>query len=143
MNVEQAFIKCNEKERVIKIVKELLDGRLRVVCRNYQMEVPDSYYTILANDAKRKIAIAAPQNGWIALIESKEVNDYAMLIELSRELQTEVLAVVLSDAVGAWGYVEISEGEVVKSYFSEDDDEIEDLLDGELRRKLRNRLGDI
>lgn len=69
------------------------------------------------------------------MIESKEVNDYAMLIELSRELQTEVLAVVLSDAVGAWGYVEIFEGEVVKSYFSEDDDEIEDLLDRELKRK--------
>lgn len=99
------------------------------------MEVPDSYDTILANAAKRKIAVSSLRNGWIAVVESKEVNDYAMLLELSRKLHTEVLAVVWSDAVGAWGYAEMLNGEVVKSYFSEEDDEMEDLLDSKLRQK--------
>lgn len=58
-----------------------------------------------------------------------------MLLQISKELQTEVLTIIQSDAVGAWGFVEILEGKVVKSYFSEDDDEIEDLLSRKLKEK--------
>ncbi len=135
MNVEQAFVKSIENERVVEIVQERLNGRLKDACLHCQMEVPDSYDTILANDAKRKIAVSSPRKGWIAVVESKEVNDYVLLLELSRKLHTEVLAVVWSDAAGAWGYAEMLNGEVVKSYFSEEDDEMEDLLDSKLRQK--------
>ncbi len=135
MNVEQSFIKSTEKGRIIEIIEERLNGRLKDVRLCYPINVPDSYSAILANDEKRKIAVSSPQNGWVALIESKEVNDYALLLQLSKELQTEALAVIQSDITGAWGYVEMLEGKVTESYFSEEDDEIEDLLETKLNQK--------
>ena len=83
MNVEQSFIKSTEKGRIIEIIEERLNGRLKDVRLCYPINVPDSYSAILANDEKRKIAVSSPQNGWVALIESKEVNDYALLFQLS------------------------------------------------------------
>lgn len=135
MNVEVAYIKSTEVERVIKIAEERLKGNLNDLHSDYQIEVPDSYDTVLAIDDKRKIAISAPQNGWITIIESKEVNDYAMLLHMSKELQTEVLAVLQYNVAGAWGFVEISQGVVQNSYFSEEDDDIEDLLESKLDEK--------
>ena len=135
MNVEEAFIKSNEIDRAIEIVEERLKGNLSGILSCSQIGVPDSYNTILAKDDKRKVALSAPQNGWITIIESKEVNDYAMLLHMSKELQTEVLAVIQYDIAGAWGYVEISQGVVLNSYFSEDDDDIEDLLASKLEEK--------
>lgn len=135
MNIEQAFIKSVKVERVVELVRERLSGSLKDIRLRNQMSVPDSYEIILANEAKRKVAISYSCEGWISIIESKEVNDYAMLVELSRDLKTEVFAVLQSDIIGAWGYVEISEGEIIKSYFSEENDEIEDLLDDKLRQK--------
>ncbi|MBQ3583829.1 MAG: hypothetical protein IJA27_03865 [Lachnospiraceae bacterium] len=135
MNIELAFIKSAEYGRVVEMVNERLNGSLKDIRFCSQMDVPDSYDAILANEVKRKVAISSSRNGWIAIIESKEVNDYAMLLQLSKEFQTEVLAVILSDVTGSWGYVEMFEGKVVKNYFSEEDDEIEDLLDEKLDEK--------
>ena len=135
MNIEQAFVKCTEMESVVEIIGERLNGRLKDIYLTDPMDVPDSYDTILANDIKRKIAVSSSKSEWIAIVESKEVNDYAMLMQLSKELQTEVLAVFQYDVMGAWGYVEMVEGKVMESYFSEEDDEIEDLLDSKLNQK--------
>ncbi|MDE7284012.1 MAG: hypothetical protein K2N85_10600 [Lachnospiraceae bacterium] len=135
MNVEQAFIKSAETGRVVEVVKERLIGRLKDIRLCYQMDVPDSYDEVLADDVKRKIAVSSSKNGWIAIVESKEVNDYTLLIQLSKELQAEVLAVIQYDVTGAWGFVDILEGNVIESYFSEEDDEIEDLLDNKLKQK--------
>ncbi len=135
MNIEQAFIKSIEVRKVVDIVQERLNGGLNDICYSNLMDVPDSYDEILANDTKRKIAVSSQINGWISIIESKEVNDYAMLLQLSELLHAEVFAVVQSDIIGAWGYVEMFEGQIVKSYFSEEDDEIEDLLDHKLKQK--------
>ncbi len=135
MNIELAFIKSVEYGKVVELVNERLNGSLRDIRFCSQMDVPDSYDAILANDVKRKVAISSSRNGWIAIIESKEVNDYAMLLQLSKEIQTEVLAILQSDVAGAWGYVEMFEGKVIKTYFSEEDDEIEDLIDEKMNEK--------
>ena len=135
MNIEQAFVKCTEMESVVEIIGERLNGGLKDIHLCDPIDVPDSYETILANDVKRKIAVSSSKSGWIAIVESKEVNDYAMLMQLSKKLQTEVLAVIQYDVTGAWGYVEIFGGKVMESYFSEEDDEMEDLLGSKLSQK--------
>lgn len=135
MNVEQAYIKSTEDERVAEIARKRLNGEIKDICLNDQIGELDSYNVFLANDMKRKIAISSPKKGWITVIESKEINDYTLLLQISKDLQTEVLAIMQSDAAGAWGFVEILEGEVVKNYFSYDDDEIEDLLSRKLEEK--------
>ena len=43
MNIEQAFIKSAEAERVVEVVKERLNGRLKDIRLCYQMALPDSY----------------------------------------------------------------------------------------------------
>ena len=135
MNIELAFIKSVENGRIVERVNERLNGSLRDIRFCSQMDVPNSYDAILANDVKRKVAISSSRNGWIAIIESKEVNDYAMLLQLSKEFQTEVLAILQSDVTGAWGYVEMLEGKIIKNYFSENDDEIEDLINEKMNEK--------
>lgn len=52
-----------------------------------------------------------------------------------KKFQTEVLAILQSDVAGAWGYVEMFKGKVIKNYFSEEDDEIEDLIDEKMNEK--------
>lgn len=135
MNVELAYIKSAETEKIIKIVEERLNGNLKNISLSNRIEVPDSYGLILANDVKRKIAISSSKTGWITIIESKEVNDYALLLQLSKELRTEVVAIIQSDIAGAWGFVEMSEGNMRSSYFSEEDDDIEDLIKRKLSEK--------
>lgn len=135
MNVENAYIKSDEIGKVIAIVEARLNNRLEGFCCNNQIEVPDSYDSILAHECKRKVAISDPQDGCITLIESKEVNDYGMLIVMSRQLQTEILAVIQSDVIGAWGFVEIFGGKVVNSYYSEADDGVEELLKNKMSEK--------
>ena len=135
MNIEQAYIKSIENERVVEITKKRLNGEIKDICLKNQIGELDSYNVFLENDIKRKIAISSPRKGWITIIESKEINDYTLLLQISKDLQTEVFAIIQSDAVGAWGFVEILKGEVVKSYYSEDDDEIENLIGQKLEEK--------
>ncbi len=39
------------------------------------------------------------------------------------------------DSVGALGFADISNGEVTNSYFSEDDDDVEGLIEAEMNRR--------
>ena len=82
----------------------------------------------MKNDNKRKIAISPEKDGWITIIESKEVNDYTMLIKISKETESKVVAIQQYDSVGAWGYVLINKGEIVDSYFSEEDYDYENMI---------------
>lgn len=132
MNVEQAYIKYNDTEKVITIVKQRLGGKLPNIALDEHLSDFDSYNTILAGNLKRKVALSVSKNGWITMIESKEVNDNALLLYISKELNTDVLSVVQSDITGTWGVVEMSKGSVISSYLSEEDDEIEGLIIGKL-----------
>lgn len=141
MNVEQAFIKYDEQQKVIDIVEERLNGSFKGEHFGLKSDIPDSYESILANDMKRKVSISSSEDGWITVLESNEVNDYTLLIQISQLLQTDVIAVVQADTVGEWGYVEISNGVVINSYFSEDDDDIELLINKKLCEKnISSRL---
>lgn len=129
MNIEQAYIKSEKVEQVTRIVERRLNGDLQDVRLSEQIKIPDSYEVFLANNEKRKIAISNSRNCWITIVESKEVNDYAMLLKISEELMTDVLAIAQYDSIGAWGYVEMKSGKVIKSYYSEEDDNIEDSIE--------------
>ena len=130
VNIELAYVKSDNTECVFQIVQKRLNGELAGLSFPKGILMPDSYSLFLANNEKRKIAVSRPINGWITLIESKEVNDYALLFELSKELKKSVVAIVQSDVIGAWGYAQMSSGEIIHSYFSEEDDDIEGLVDG-------------
>lgn len=135
MNVEQAYVKSTSKEDVIRILELRLNNKPEEVGGQIDVGLPSSYDAIIAKDLKRKIAVSNSSNGWISILESKEVNDYNMLLQLSKDLNTEVLALVFSDVIGAWGFAEFIEGKVVKSYFSEEDDEIEEFISNKLDEK--------
>lgn len=94
MNIEVAYVRKNNNESISEIIERRLCGVLEDPRIPDGVDIPDSYEVFLANNEKRKVAVSAPVNGWITVIESKEVNDYAMLFEISKELQTEVIAIV-------------------------------------------------
>lgn len=66
MNVEQAFVKCSDVEPNVGL--------------------PSSYKTIIVLEEKRKVAVSEVISGWVSVIESKEVNDYKILLDLSNKL---------------------------------------------------------
>lgn len=140
MNIEQAFINFDNPNIVKSIVERRLNGDLKELRYNYNIELNDSYDVFLKNNNKRKIAISPEKDGWITVIESKEVNDYTMLIEISKETKTEVVAIQQYDSVGAWGYVLINKGEIVESYFSEDDYDYENMIFDKMKTKGINNV---
>ncbi|WP_028235185.1 hypothetical protein [Pseudobutyrivibrio sp. MD2005] len=140
MNIEQAFIHFDNPSIVKSIVERRLNGDLKELRYNYNTELNDSYDVFLKNDNKRKIAISPEKDGWITIIESKEVNDYTMLIEISKETESEVVAIQQYDSVGAWGYVLINKGEIVDSYFSEDDYDYENMIFDKMKTKGINNV---
>lgn len=141
MNIEQAFVNTNNLDIVKTIVERRLNGDLQNLKIDYSVKAGDSYDAFLANDKKRKVAISLEHNGWITILESKEVNDYTMLIEISKETESNVVAIMQYDSVGAWGYVVINKGMIVENYFSEEDDDYENMIAEIMNeRKINNYL---
>ncbi len=120
-NVENLFVKCDEQTRVA----ELIEAHWRNPSQPAQPDwgLPSSFVPLLAKEPKRKIAISPARDGWLALIESKEVVDFALANALSEKLGTSVLAIQLSEASGASGYASVVRGQVQESqFYAEDDD---------------------
>ena len=136
MNFEQAYIKSENIEKVISIVERRLNGDLREMKAPIPADIPDSFEAFLASNLKRKIAVSEPSNGWITVVESKEVNDYSMLLAISMELNAKILSFAHYDSVGAWGFVEMVSGNISQNYFSEEDDDIEGCIE-----RIKNENG--
>lgn len=135
MNIEQAFVKTDNISKVKDVVKKRLNSNPDTSGLQPDVGLPSSYDAILAKEQKRKIAISELKDEWVSILESKEVNDYKMLLEISKELNCEVIVIVISDVTGEWGFSELCSGTVLNSYFSEDDDDIEGLIGSKLRDK--------
>ena len=134
MNIEQAFIKSqNPFEVIVHIENRLKFGP--ETGEVLKIEVPDSYNSIIAKDSKRKIAVSGSTGGWISVLESKEVNDYGMLLNLSKELCTDVICVVISDVTGSCGFVEFNNGEIINGVFYEYKNDIERFINSILYKK--------
>ncbi len=128
MNIELSYIRCENIDKVVDLVERRLNGNLREITAQIPEEIPDSYEVYLQNNKKRKVAVSQPKEGWITVVESKEVNDYTMLLAISKELNTDVISLAQYDTVGTWGYVEIHSGNIKNCYFSDEDDAIEELI---------------
>lgn len=85
--------------------------------------LPSSYDALLAAERKRKVALSPPINGWVAGVESKEIVDFALILELSVAMQTDVIAVQLLEVTGSCGYALCSNGHVAAHRFSVNDDD--------------------
>jgi hypothetical protein len=121
LNIENLFIKCDNQAKVA----ELIDAHWRNPSLPAQPDwgLPSSFEQLLAKEPKRKVAISPSQGGWIALVESKEVVDFALANALSEKLDTTVLVIQLSEVSGAAGYASVDGGQVLESQFNEEDDE--------------------
>lgn len=84
LNVENLFVKCDEQRKVADIVEYHWRNSSQPAQPDWGL--PSSYMPLLAAETKRKIAISPPKEGWIALIESKEVIDFALAKVLSEGL---------------------------------------------------------
>src|ERR1051326_3561137 len=118
-NVENLFVKCDDQGGVATLVESHWRSSSRPAQPTWGL--PSSFKAMLAKGPKRKIAISPPRKGWGALVESKEVVDFALAKVLSEELDTTVLAIQVSEASGAAGYASAVRGQVLESHFSEED----------------------
>jgi len=120
-NVENLFVRCDDQASVAEVV----DRYWRSPSQAAQLDwgLPASFEALLAGEPRRKVAISRSRDGWVALVESKEVVDFSLARLLSEELDTAVLAIQLSETSGAAGYAYAVGGRVRESQFSYQDSE--------------------
>lgn len=121
LNVENLFVKCDDHTKVAAII----DAHWGNPSPSAQPDwgLPSSFETLLAKETKRKIALSSPRDGWVALVESKEVVDFSLASALSEQLDTTVLVIQIAEASGAAGYASVFRGQVLESSFNWEDDD--------------------
>jgi hypothetical protein len=121
LNIENLFVKCDDQAMVAALIERHWRDPSQLAQPDWGL--PSSFEPLLAKETRRKVAISPPQDGWIAVVESKEVVDFALASALSEKLGTSVLAIQLSEATGAAGYASASRGQVSESHFNNEDDD--------------------
>lgn len=132
MNIENLFVKGGSQASVAEVVARCLANRIE----QPDWDLPSSFSPLLVGDPKRKVAISPENDGWIAIIESKEVVDFGMAKLLADELGGVAVVVQVSDAIGAMGNLVYRDGRVAVCSF--DEDSSDPLNDG--RSVLRQEL---
>jgi hypothetical protein len=135
MNVEMFFVKADYREDLMACIADRLRGFADPPNSQPDWGLERSYDVLLANEAKRKVAVSLPQDGWVAAIESKEVLDFALLQMISERLGTEVIACQLADVTGSCGYARCRSGQLVESRSCETDDDPLATLRAHLRER--------
>lgn len=120
MNVEGFFVRTLSTLALREIVLRRLNSADDTPGSQPDWGLQTSYDAFIVGNAKRKIALSKPKSGWVAGIESKEVLDFSLLLEIGQSLATDVVAYQLSEITGGWGYAVYSNGRVEKSHFEED-----------------------
>jgi hypothetical protein len=134
MNVEMVLVRTDSIDQVVAAASKRLQSPPDEIGRQPDWGLPRSYDVLIARDPKRKIAVSPPTDGWIALVESKEVIDFALAQTLSELLEAEVVAIQLSEVTGCCGYALCSSGSVIETLFDDREEDpggrIHDLLEG-------------
>lgn len=134
MNIEVAFIKECEIQKIADIYKQRLAGNCPVE-KTAKMELPNSYEAILKDEQKRKIVIFPIDDKWVGVMEAKEVNDYDLLLYISEVCATTVVNVLFADSVAGCGYAVFEQGNVTASEFHEEEyEECEEFIEEVLER---------
>jgi hypothetical protein len=123
MNVEMSFVHTDSRDALLEKIASRLKGSPDSPGSQPDWGLPSSYDVLLAPERKRKIGVSPIQGGWVAVVESKEVVDFALLQSISITLKAEVIAIQVSDVTGSCGRALCRAGVVQEKYFSEDDED--------------------
>lgn len=123
MNVENAFVCTHDRESLLTQLASRLKAPADPKGMQPDWGLPSSYDALLAVDRKRKIGISPAKGGWFAIVESKEVVDFALLQSLGDKLHADIVVIQVSDVVGACGYALYRNGAVQEKYFSQADED--------------------
>lgn len=123
MNVEAFYIQTEDQSTVVAAIKRRLNSETEKAGSQANAPLPSGYDAYLRADPKRKLLVSPPQQGWITVLESKEVVDFHLAERLSAQLKTAVLILQLYETVGGRGMALLRDGAVVLSNYSEDDDD--------------------
>lgn len=117
-NVENLFVRCSDFDRVANVVEAHWHDSSSTPQPDWGL--PSSSGLLLAKEPKRKLGISAPLNGWVALVESKDVVDFALANTLSKSLDAIVIVIQLSESTGGVGYALVVSGKVMESEFHDE-----------------------
>jgi hypothetical protein len=123
MNIEAFYILTEDQSSVEAAIKKRLIEEATEVGSQSNSPLPSSYDPLLRSDQKRKVLVSPAQNGWVTVLEAKEVVDFELAQRLSEQFKTTVLIVQLAEGVGARGMAILENGAVLMSDYSEDDDD--------------------
>ena len=134
MNTQVFYIRSDDRDAVIDLIALRLSAPADAPGQQPSWGLQSSYDVWLAGEPKRKVAVSAIREHWIAAVESKEVLDFALLQAISLQLNAEVVACQLAGTIDAWGCARCMGGQVTESEWHEDDADPLDSLRQALRR---------
>lgn len=134
MNIEQAFIKGCKIQDIVEIYEMRLKDENFVIAKEFS-ELPNSYDVLLKEDCKRKVAMFQISDEWVTVVEAKEVNDYDLLMYISKKCKAIVVCTVCSDVIGACGYAILKNGNVETADYSEDIDDVDEYVSDVLQEE--------
>ncbi|MFM2166373.1 MAG: hypothetical protein RIS79_744 [Verrucomicrobiota bacterium] len=123
MNAEIFYIQTEDQMSVISAIKERLSAEAISDGTQLSSPLPSSYDALLRTDPKRKVLVSPVQQGWVTVLESREVVDFELARRLSEQFKTKVIIIQLAECAGGRGVVTLKDGAVVSSDYSEDDDD--------------------
>lgn len=119
MHFELFFVKSDDRAALIGLIEQRLASPPDAPGKQPDWGLERSYDLLLANEPKRKLAVSPVWNGWIAVVESKVILDYALLQEISVRLSADVIACQLAGAIDAYGYARCCSGELRETMWLE------------------------
>lgn len=121
MNTQVFYVRSDDRDTVVDLIAARLAAPADAPGQQPSWGLQSSYDTWLAQEPKRKVAVSAVHDRWIAAVESKEVLDFEMLQAISIRLKAEVVACQLASTIDAWGYARSVGGQVTESEWHEND----------------------
>lgn len=114
MNVEMFFVRTMDRDGLLRCVEERLRSPADQPNAQPDWGLESSYDVLVAADPKRKVAVSPVVDGWVAVVESKEVLDFRLLQGISAQLSAEVLACQLGEVTDSFCYARCIAGKVVE-----------------------------
>lgn len=134
LNIEMFFLRTPDSDAARAVVEMRLKSLPDPPGKQPDLGLPSSYDALLANEKKRRVALSAVDSGgWVAGIESKEVVDFALMLQIAERLDADILVVQLSEVAGACGYASYSQRMLREHRFNESEKDPADAV----RRHLK------
>lgn len=115
LNVENLFVHASDPAHLLLEIQSLAGIADDVVPPGWKPPASVPIHDL----SRRRLAISPDRAGWFQICTSDEAIEPFLAIELSKRLNTDVVAIQVYEIAGAYGYTHCRGGEIMDSQWSD------------------------